>query len=93
MRRLANRQLRRGVTAKASIPQRPNGKAAEEDGQKPRTVKTPFEIATALALGFERSSVVKRPFLRIRSGLIFGLAAEYSGGRPSIAGVRLAFDR
>jgi hypothetical protein len=32
--------------------------------------------------------VVKRPFLRIRSALIFGLAAKYSGGIPSIAGVR-----
>src|SRR5580704_16111633 len=38
---------------------------------RPTAVNAPFVIATALAAGFERSSVVKRPFLRIRSALMF----------------------
>ena len=37
----------------------------------PTAVKTPSPIATALAMGFARSSVVKRPLRRIRSALMW----------------------
>src|SRR5260370_23064770 len=38
---------------------------------RPPAVKTPAVIATAVAVGLERSRVVKPPFLRTRSALIF----------------------
>jgi hypothetical protein len=37
---------------------------------RPTAVNRPLLIATAPAIGFERSSVVKRPVVRIRSALM-----------------------
>src|SRR5579862_479649 len=54
---------------------------------RPTAVKRPAVTATAVAKGFERSSVVKRPFLRIRSAVIFAPRSRLCRA-ASLAGMR-----
>src|SRR5260221_3593348 len=51
----------------------------------PPAVKTPAVIATAVAVGLERSRVVKPPFLRTRSALIFVPRSRLNAAPDSLA--------